>query len=232
MRSRKPSKANNAAAKVLSVGGIPDLAIAAEDITLSDPDVKAFETVDLIVTVRNIGSEPVVNIPIQIYDNDALLTELTLEGVNAASSNKAIITTGFTADTHNIRVMVDPAHSIAAEKNIANNTATATFKIDAEPDCPADIAIESITTTPALPLSTEPTTVTVRIVNLGGTDITDAFAVALSVDRNRQRYDHCSETRKGPSRYSRVRKSHSGRRRKNTAGGGRWRQCYYRRRQS
>lgn len=94
--------------KFSPVGGIPDLAIAAEDITLSDPDVKAFETVDLIVTVRNIGSEPVVNIPIQIYDNDALLTELTLEGVNAASSNKAIITTGFTADTHNIRVMVDP----------------------------------------------------------------------------------------------------------------------------
>ena len=179
---KETSKANNAAAKVLSVGGIPDLAIAAEDITLSDPDVKAFETVDLIVTVRNIGSEPVVNIPIQIYDNDALLTELTLEGVNAASSNKAIITTGFTADTHNIRVMVDPAHSIAAEKNVANNTATASFKIEAEPDKPADIAIESITTTPALPLSTEPTTVTVRIVNLGGTDITDAFAVALSVD--------------------------------------------------
>lgn len=64
------TKTNNAAAKILTVGGMPDLAVFSEDITLSNPNPKAFETVDLIVTIRNTGNEAVENIPVRIYDNE------------------------------------------------------------------------------------------------------------------------------------------------------------------
>lgn len=176
------TKTNNAAAKILTVGGMPDLAIAASDITLSNPNPKAFETVDLIVTIHNIGNESVQNIPVKIYDNDQLLSEFILSGVNGDSTNKGIITTGFTAETHNIRVELDPAHTITREVNLANNTATKSFTVDAEPEKPVDLAVESITTTPGIPLSTEKTIITVNIANLGGVDITTAFQASLSVD--------------------------------------------------
>lgn len=173
------SKANNVAAKLLSIGGQPDLQVTTNDITLSNPNPKAFETVDLIVTIHNIGNETVTNIPIQIFDNNKELASLTLEGVNAGSSNKAIITTGFTAETHEIRVVVTKA---ANEIHEANNTASRSFIIESEPEKPADIAVESIVTNPLTPLSTEPAAITVNLVNLGGIDITTAFNVVLSVD--------------------------------------------------
>ena len=173
------SKANNIAAKLLSVGGQPDLHVTSNDITLSNPNPKAFETVDLIVTIHNIGNESVTNVPVQIFDNGKELISLTLEGVNAGSSNKAIITTGFTAETHEIKVVVATA---ANETHEANNTATRSFTIEAEPEKPADIAVESIVSTPTIPLSTEPATITVNLANLGGVDITTAFNVVLSVD--------------------------------------------------
>lgn len=176
------TKTNNAAAKILTIGGMPDLAVFADDITLSNPNPKAFETVDLIVTIHNNGNEAVQNIPIKIYDNDQLLSEFILSGVNAGSTNKGIITTGFSAENHTIRVAVDPDHTIASEINLANNSASKLFTVDAEPEKPADIAVESLTTTPSVPLSIEPTTITVNLANLGGVDITTAFNVVLSVD--------------------------------------------------
>ena len=176
------TKANNAAAKILTVGGVPDLAVFAEGITLSNPDPKAFETVDLIVTIHNAGNEAVQNIPVKIYDNDALLSEFILSGVNAGSTNKGIVTTGFTAEAHTIRVELDPEHTVSGEANLANNTASRSFTVEAEPEKPADVAVESITVDPAVPLSTEPATVTVNLVNLGGVDATTAFNVVLSVD--------------------------------------------------
>lgn len=176
------SKANNAAAKILTVGGVPDLAVFAEGITLSNPNPKAFETVDLIVTIHNTGNEAVQNIPVKIYDNDALLSEFILSGVNAGSTNKGIVTTGFTAGAHTIRVELDPEHTVSGEVNLANNVASQTFMAEAEPEKPADVAVESITVEPAVPLSTEPATVTVNLVNLGGVDVTTAFNVVLSVD--------------------------------------------------
>ena len=176
------TKANNAAAKILTVGGVPDLAVFAEGITLSNPDPKAFETVDLIVTIHNAGSEAVRNIPVKIYDNDALLSEFILSGVNAGSTNKGIVTTGFTAGAHTIRVELDPEHTVSGEVNLANNVASQTFTAEAEPEKPADVAVESITVEPSVPLSTEPATVTVNLVNLGGVDVSTAFNVILSVD--------------------------------------------------
>lgn len=176
------TKTNNAAAKILTVGGMPDLAVFADDITLSNPNPKAFETVDLIVTIHNTGNEAVQNIPIKIYDNDQLLSEFILSGVNAGSTNKGIITTGFSAENHTIRVAVDPDHTIASEVNLANNSASKSFTVEAEPEKPADLAVESLTTTPSVPLSIEPATITVNLVNLGGVDITTAFNVVLSVD--------------------------------------------------
>lgn len=176
------TKANNAAAKILTVGGVPDLAVFAEGITLSNPNPKAFETVDLIVTIHNTGSEAVQNIPVKIYDNDALLSEFILSGVNAGSTNKGIVTTGFTAGAHTIRVELDPEHTVSGEINLANNVASQTFMAEAEPEKPADVAVESITVEPSVPLSTEPATVTVNLVNLGGVDVTTAFNVVLSVD--------------------------------------------------
>ena len=175
-------KANNAAAKILTVGGVPDLAVFAEGITLSNPNPKAFETVDLIVTIHNTGNEAVQNIPVKIYDNDALLSEFILSGVNAGSTNKGIVTTGFTAGAHTIRVELDPEHTVSGEVNLANNVASQTFTAEAEPEKPADVAVESITVEPSVPLSTEPATVTVNLVNLGGVDVTTAFNVVLSVD--------------------------------------------------
>ena len=176
------SKANNAAAKILTVGGVPDLAVFAEGITLSNPDPKAFETVDLIVTIHNAGSEAVRNIPVKIYDNDALLSEFILSGVNAGSTNKGIVTTGFTAGAHTIRVELDPEHTVSGEVNFANNVASRSFTAEAEPEKPADVAVESITVDPAVPLSTDPATVTVNLVNLGGVDVSTAFNIVLSVD--------------------------------------------------
>lgn len=176
------TKANNAAAKILTVGGVPDLAVFAEGITLSNPDPKAFETVDLIVTIHNAGNEAVQNIPVKIYDNDALLSEFILSGVNAGSTNKGIVTTGFTAGAHTIRVELDPEHTVSGEVNLANNVASQTFTAEAEPEKPADVAVESITVEPSVPLSTEPATVTVNLVNLGGVDVSTAFNVILSVD--------------------------------------------------
>lgn len=176
------TKTNNAAAKILTVGGMPDLAVFADDITLSNPNPKAFETVDLIVTIHNTGNEAVQNIPIKIYDNDQLLSEFILSGVNAGSTNKGIVTTGFSAENHTIRVAVDPDHTIASEINLANNSASKSFMVEAEPEKPADLAVESLTTTPSVPLTIEPTTITVNLVNLGGVDITTAFNVVLSVD--------------------------------------------------
>lgn len=176
------TKANNAAAKILTVGGVPDLAVFAEGITLSNPNPKAFETVDLIVAIHNTGNEAVQNIPVKIYDNDALLSEFILSGVNAGSTNKGIVTTGFTAGAHTIRVELDPEHTVSGEVNLANNTASQSFTVEAEPEKPADVAVESITVEPSVPLSTEPATVTVNLVNLGGVDVTTAFNVVLSVD--------------------------------------------------
>ena len=173
------SKANNVAAKLLSIGGLPDLQVTTNDITLSNPNPQAFETVDLIITIHNIGNESVTNVPVQIFDNSKELASLTLEGVNAGSSNKAIITTGFTAESHEIRVVVATAVN---ETHEANNSAVRSFTIEAEPEKPADIAIESIVTNPFTPLSTEPATITVNLVNLGGVDISTAFNVVLSVD--------------------------------------------------
>ena len=162
------TKVNNAAAKTLTVGGMPDLAISADDITLSNPNPKAFETVDLIVTINNIGNEAVQNIPVKIFDNDKLFYEFILSGVNAGSSNKAIVTTGFSAETHLIRVEVDPEHTITGEINVANNIASKSFTVEAEPDKPIDLAVLSIEPDPAAPLSTAPTKITVTIANLGG----------------------------------------------------------------
>ena len=176
------TKTNNAAAKILTVGGMPDLAVFSEDITLSNPNPKAFETVDLIVTIRNTGNEAVENIPVRIYDNEELLSEFILSGVNANSSNKGIITTGFSAENHTIRVEVDPDHTISSEINLANNTASKSFLVEAEPEKPADLAVVSIVSDPGVPLSTNPTKLIVTIANLGGEDVTTAFAVSLSID--------------------------------------------------
>ncbi len=179
---REVSKANNAAAKIISVGGMPDLSIASGDITLSNPNPAPFETVDLTVVIHNIGNEAVTNIPVKIFDNDKLFYEFIMSGVNAESSNKAIITTGFSAETHNIRVEVDPDHTITNEINLANNTASTSFTIDKDAEKPLDIAVESIVFDPAAPLSTSPTKITVTIANLGGIDATTAFNTTLSVD--------------------------------------------------
>ncbi|UDQ98296.1 CARDB domain-containing protein [Lentisphaerota bacterium WC36G] len=176
------TKINNAAAKVINVGGMPDLSISSEDIKLSNPNVKAFEKVDLTIKIHNTGNDVVENIPVKIYDNENELSSITLSKINANSHHNITITTELSAGPHDIRVEIDPKHTIENEINITNNSVTANFEIEVELGKAADIGIESIIANPAAPTSAETLDIIVNVINLGSEEIENSFNVNLSVD--------------------------------------------------
>ena len=177
---RETTKVNNAAAKILSVGGAPDLAITAESITFSKAAPQAFENVSITVTVKNVGNEVAENIPVRFLDGDTELMTLNLSGVNAGSSNKAILTTNFTEGSHEIKIQVDPDHFISRETNRTNNNASKTLTVSALPVSPADLAVESITIKPNAVVEGAEASVIITLSNRGGTAIEAPFDVKVS----------------------------------------------------
>ena len=174
------SKANNAAAKILSVGGAPDLSVNAEGIVFSNASPKAFDDVTVTITVKNTGNEAAENIPIRILDGETELATLNLSGVNPGSSNKVILTTNFTAGSHTLTVQIDPDKFIDKETNRTNNTASKNLEVAALPVSAADLVLESIQVSPAAILEGAEAKVIVTVSNRGGSAVETPFGLKIS----------------------------------------------------
>ena len=178
---RETTKTNNAAAKILSVGGAPDLAVSPDSIVFSNAAPQAFDQVTVTITIKNTGNEAAQNIPIRILDNNTEITTMTLSGVNPGSSNKVILNTYFTEGAHEITVEADPDHFIERETNRTNNTAKKSIAVSAIPVSKADLTLDSIVVTPNALVEGAAARVAVTVSNRGGT-AAGAFEVKLTLN--------------------------------------------------
>lgn len=174
------SRANNAAARILTVGGIPDLAVSASEITLSSAP-SAFEAVELSVTIRNHGNGEAKGVPVQIDDGDRNLVSQTLAFIAPGGNVRLVVASAFPAGDHSVRVSVDPEHSLVEEQVLSNNTATLSFSVPAPPVAPPDIAVTALSCIPSSPVAGETCAATATVDNVGGTPAS-AFDVTLHLD--------------------------------------------------
>lgn len=176
---RESSEANNASAKLLTVGGVPDLKIATEDIQFSKQSPQAFEVINIVATVKNIGNTAAENVTIRFLDNNAVVTEMFLGTLGAGQQSTATLSTGLTEGQHNITVKVDPEKLVTGELITSNNEATASITAGSIPPGPPDLKIESVTFNPAAPLENQAAQIKITVSNSGGQAVTTPFQVQI-----------------------------------------------------
>ena len=174
------SRANNAAARILTVGGIPDLSVSASEMTLSSMP-SAFETVELSVTVRNLGNGEAQGVPVRIDDGGRSLVSQTLASIAPGGSVRLVVSTAFSSGAHSVVASADPGHALADEQELSNNSATLSFTVPLPPAAPPDVSVSALSCEPSSPAAGAPCSVTATVDNIGGT-ASAAFDVTLSLD--------------------------------------------------
>lgn len=171
------NEADNEKSANVTVSGAADLEITAAAIELSANPAEAFQEITITATVKNLGNQTAVGVPVRFLANGKELATLNLSGVAVNNSNKAILTTKLPKGTYNITVQVDPDKTLANEYNFINNTAYRNLTVNPPVLAGADIVAETLTVSPTLPIQNTETVVTAGIINAGGTDITVPFTV-------------------------------------------------------
>ena len=172
-----------ASLRVKATTGLPDLQIAASDLTLSNATPQAFEAIDITARINNIGENVAENIVVRFMDNGELLADLNLSGVNVGRSNTATLRTSLPSGEHALSVVIDPVDTIA-ESNESNNTTSLAVTVTGPSASQPDLQIESITATPTAPIANENVDVKLSLINTGGAITGSSVDITIADNSN------------------------------------------------
>lgn len=164
------NNSNDKASKNLTTATLPDLSISSADISFNPSLPHAGESVNIAVSVRNIGETSASNIAVDFYDGDpnaggtAIGTSI-ISSISAGGTASASISGTFTNGEHSIYVVIDRANSIN-EGSKTNNTATKALTISSG-KIDLSIVKEDISFSPANPKEGSQVTINAAIRNLG-----------------------------------------------------------------
>ena len=110
---------------------LPDLALAASDISFSSAKIVGGDRVAITATVRNPGTAPASNVAVRFSDNGTQIgSDQRIASIPAGGSGTASVLweTKHLKGTRTITVTADPANAIR-ESNETNNTASGTVEV-------------------------------------------------------------------------------------------------------
>ena len=162
---------------------MPDLAVLSID--PAAPEAKLETLVNITVRVGNVGGSPSQPTTLDVVDatHNRTLSSILVPGI-AAGSNAVVHFEWAVRDvqpgTIQLQFIVDPGDSIL-EDNELNNTLTVTFTV--RPADLPDLAIQSVSFTPAAPRVGDGVTITIKVRN-NGTKASVATKVELRLGNN------------------------------------------------
>ena len=108
---------------------LSDLTLSSGDLTFSNPNLRAGDTITITAPIHNIGNTDVDNVTVQFLDNGMQIeSDQTITAIKAGGTGTAQIDWTVTEGTHNVSVIVDPYGEIG-ESSETNNIAHTSITI-------------------------------------------------------------------------------------------------------
>jgi len=121
---------------------LPDLAVASDDITLTDPVPDEGDSVGIDVLVHNLGNIEARDVLVSVWDGDLLVGNATIDTIVSGSSYSARVQHAFYGRVeHTLRVEVDPLDDIEElrkDNNVATKDVTIVSRYGVALDCPSN----------------------------------------------------------------------------------------------
>jgi len=114
-------KTNNIANNTINI--LPDLSVSSTDITFSNNNPEAGDSITISATIHNQGGTSVNNVPVHFYSNGTQIDIQTISSSIGVDSSETVSTSWIaTAGYNNISIEIDPTNGIP-EWNETNNIA-------------------------------------------------------------------------------------------------------------
>jgi len=157
------SETNNWAWQAMPLGGTPDLALTAADLSAGTPSPATPDQVEITARVRNNGTAPAEGVVLRFAEGSTVLGEVTVPALDPTSTGILTLVATLAPGAHTVTVTADPAGSIA-ELDETNNQASIVLNVQPEdrPDLTVSPAGISFSGTSPLPGTIVQVTATVR----------------------------------------------------------------------
>lgn len=171
---------NEATKEITIVANLPDLAVAAADLTVAPAAPKAGDKIAVKAVIKNIGVAAAKNVKVKFFLGETLITEKNIAFISANAKNIPSITYTLPANLageQTLKVIVDAPGAIA-ELDENNNSAEAKFSVE-----PANIDLsvvaEDITFSNSSPKAGTSVKISAALKNSGNTGAKNVIAQIL-----------------------------------------------------
>lgn len=133
------------------VGDLPDLTLTSRDISFSQLNSEAGDTVTIFANIHNKGTAVASNVAVQFFNSDTLFGEVILANIGPDTFNIVSVPVTLTVEgVYFMRVVVDPLNALV-ELDESNNDASQLIQAGSYADVTGNIAVVNFNLTQQSP---------------------------------------------------------------------------------